>query len=81
MEAEPNVHNNKTLNNFINEAIRLIGPVKFSLMRKVIEPFELEGFKMEKNMPFRLGLGICMTNLKYFDRPFEFNPDRFNQPL
>jgi cytochrome P450 len=29
----------------------------------------------------RLGFGMCMTNVKYFEDPREFKPDRFNLPL
>jgi cytochrome P450 len=29
----------------------------------------------------RLGFGMSMTNVKYFDDPKEFKPDRFNLPL
>lgn len=52
-----------------------------SLMRVVVEPFTIDGFEFKKGDAFRLGLGMTMTNVKYFDDPWEFKPERFNSPL
>ena len=81
LETEPNIHTNKTLNNFINETIRLLSPVRFSMLREVMKPFSVNGFDFQVGDLFRLCFGATMTNVKYFDDPWEFKPDRFNNPL
>lgn len=50
-------------------------------MRVVAEPFTIDGFEFAKGDGIRLGFGATMTNVKYFDDPWEFKPDRFNSPL
>lgn len=81
IEAEPNIHASKVLNNFINETNRLVGPARMSLMRVVTEPFSVDGFEFQKGEGFWFSIGMPMTNAKYFDDPWEFRPDRFNSPL
>jgi cytochrome P450 len=51
------------------------------MMRTVIEPFTVDGFEFEKGDAVRVGIGLVLTNLKYFDDPMEFKPDRFNRPF
>lgn len=81
LQTNPDVHTNKPLNNFIQEVNRLFGPVRFSLVRQIEESFVVDGFEFEKGIPVRLAFGLCMTNIRYFDRPGEFVPERFDKPL
>lgn len=59
----------------------MFGPVRFSLLRSVDESFTVDGFEFAKDEIVRLGFGLCMNNIKYFDSPEKFMPERFNQPL
>lgn len=81
LSKEPNVHTNKTLNNFIQEVLRLNGPLPSTLMRVVVEPFSIDGFEFKKGDILRQWFGANMTNVKYFDNPLKFDPDRWNKPL
>ena len=81
LEEEPNVHANKTLNNFIQEVMRINGPVRCTILRDVVEPFIIDGFEFKKGEVIRQWLGATMINVKYFDEPMKFNPNRFNRPL
>jgi cytochrome P450 len=81
LKSEPNIYTNKKLNNFILETMRLLSPLRYSMAREVVKPFAIGGFKFELGDKFRLCYGAVMTNMKYFDNPWEFKPDRFNNPL
>jgi cytochrome P450 len=51
------------------------------MLRSIIEPFTVDGFEFRKGDAVRAGTGLVMTNVKYFDKPMEFRPDRFDQPF
>ena len=52
-----------------------------SLPREAVQPFTVDGFEFKPREIFFIGFGMPMTNPKYFDSPWEFNPNRFNSAL
>ena len=42
--SDGNIHNLKSLNNFINEVNRICGPARNSIIRTVLKPITIDGY-------------------------------------
>ena len=57
------------------QRIAFIGPL--SLPHRLTRPTEVEGYHFPENTIFMANISFMMNDPEYFDRPQEFNPDRF----
>ena len=57
------------------QRIAFIGPL--SLPHRTTRPTEVEGYRFPENTIFMANLSFMMNDPDHFDRPQEFNPDRF----
>ena len=63
----------------MTEVNRICGPSRNILIRKVVKPFSLDGYTMQKGSFFTGGIGLPMFNPKYFDDPNSFIPSRWEK--
>jgi cytochrome P450 len=60
---------------------RICAPVQQSISRKVVKPFEIDGYSFKKGTVLTLGYRSTMNNVKYWDDPSEFSPERFQHSI
>ena len=60
------------------QRIAYIGP--FSLLHRTTRPTEVEGFRFPENSIFLANLSFMMNDPRHFERPQQFDPDRFMTP-
>ncbi len=66
---------------FLNEVLRIYGPLKNILFRGVDESFELGGLSLRRKECFiNMQIGMNMLNPKYFPEPGQFKPERWESP-
>jgi cytochrome P450 len=69
--------NSDYFNCFIKECLRLFGPGVQSFDREVVKDFKLGKYTFKKGTIVVVPLNANCVNDKYFDNPYDFNPNRF----
>jgi cytochrome P450 len=66
------------LNNFLKECLRLFGPGVQSFDREVIKDTKLGNYTLQKGTIVIVPYNANAVSTKYFENPYEFNPNRFS---
>jgi cytochrome P450 len=77
--AAADVRELTTLTNVLREAMRLYPPV-YVLFRQVDEPVTFSGYRLERGSLVALSQWVLQRDLRYFDSPATFDPDRWLEP-
>jgi cytochrome P450 len=64
----------------VTESMRLYPPA-FMLTRRVVEPFEIGGYRMEPETALIMSQWVVQRDRRWFDSPAAFRPDRWDTDL
>jgi cytochrome P450 len=68
-----------TLRNVLRETMRLYPPV-YVLFRQAEVPVSFSGYRLPEGSLVALSQWVCHRDPRYFDRPTQFDPDRWLEP-
>jgi cytochrome P450/CRP-like cAMP-binding protein len=69
----------KTLTGAVKESMRLF-PIALAMPRVAAEPFEFEGYRVEKGDRLLIGTTVCHFLPEYFPEPHRFDATRYSEP-
>jgi len=70
----------KLLSCFINESMRVLPVVPSGTIRELEQNLEICGFQIPIGTEVQVNTYAVHHNPKYWDNPFDFNPERFENP-